>query len=282
METVFDFIKVTTQFSDMSDLIDLAIKYYRTDPQSSIIKTSSVLEIILSDVIRKENIQHFSSNMSSQIHAIQYLVPPTIVNDMNQIRMLRNDGSAHVSKGGGDKLSVYAESIFGLSRIYDILVWYINFGRKGRIDFYPFSEFLKTLNPEIDVEKVNQSEKIEVPKLYLDKDYFARLTKSGFTLERFSDEQIFSVFKLFFTTDLELHEIEDNVFGEVKNEGENVYNILMLYKKIGVTLSWRKFVQTHTKENLIEIIVDMQKQLKDSETISKYEALTELIKKVID
>lgn len=254
MQSVFDYVVLNTSFSSIGSLIDSALKYYRDDPQSAVMKISTALEIIVDDIIRRENPVVRYHDLKGKISAINPIVLPSIYNCMTQIRLLRNEGGAHPSAISRDKISIPADSIFALSKMYEILVWYVNFDRKGRVEFAPFSEIIRDLEGVKNVIATSGENRRQTPKLNFDVVFYNSVMRQSDNILTTSSEKLKGVIARYLTTDDTLEMIEENVLGNNDQEGKSAYTIIKLYKKWGLNNLWRRFISTNGLSKAVEII----------------------------
>ena len=73
---------------------------------------------------------------------------------------------------------------------------------------------------------------------------------------------------------MRLEEIEKEVYGNQEDEGQRIYEIVMLYNHIGVTQGWRKLVKKLGKAEIVKLL--------EGEINSPNNEKQESLKKLID
>ncbi len=285
MENVFSYLKSKDSFSDIAKLIDDAEKYSVSDPQASIIKASSILEIVVNRVIESEKLYSSSTELNSKINSLRGVILDRTINDMHSIRSIRNSSAAHVSYSTNAIQADKIESIFCLKKIYEILQWYVNFNNKSKVVFSSFEEYLESTVVEKNVIPRKNPEKVEdlrpeiiLPKFYVDNEFLVNY-KNG-SLDDIDIKDINSVFALFFGTQYDLKTIEKIVFKNDKPDGNIVYAIITLYRMIGLTNSWRKFIQENGIANTKKIVSKQSLESNNIDTQHRLSILSQVLSNV--
>jgi hypothetical protein len=279
MQSVFEYVISSPSYSTIGPLIESAIKYYKDDPQSSVVKISTTLELIVDDIIRKEQPVVKFRDLKGKISAINPIILPSIYNCMTQIRLLRNEGGAHPTSLSRDKTSIPADSTFALSKLYEILVWYVNFDKKRREDFLPFSEVISKLDGEKSEVMPTGDIRRRTPKLYFDAVLYSGATKHPGILETITEEKRKDIIQQYLTTEHSLETIEEIVLGYKDHEGSIAYAVIKLYKKWGLNNLWRKFVQSNGIEKSVKIIESEIDVFSDNE-VEKIKEIIEFLKSI--
>lgn len=279
MQSVFEYVISNPNLTSIGSLIESALKYYRDDPQSSVMKISTALEIIVDDIIRRENPVVKYHDLKGKISALNPIILPAIYNCMTQIRLLRNEGGAHPSAISRDKTSIPADSIFALSKMYEILVWYVNFDKKGRIDFAPFSEVIRDLEGVKSVVASSGENRRQTPRLNFDIVLYNNVNRHSGNIMTIPNEQLIGVVTSYLMTDLTLEEIEESIFGNKTYEGNAAYTIIKLYKKWGLNNLWRKFIRNVGIEMAVRIISNERGIFSDDEA-EKMNEIVDFLKSI--
>lgn len=283
---VFSYLKSCDSFSDLSKLIGDAEKYRVSDPQASILKVASVLEIVVNRVLENENIYVPNSELNIKINKLRGIILDRAVNDMHSIRSIRNSSAAHVSYSTNSIQADKIESLFCLKKIYEVLQWYLNYNTKKTTSFCTFEDYLDLFDVEssilskvTNIDIVDEKPKITMlPKFYIDFEFQAKYR--GKSIEDIDEKDIRAVFSLFFETKYDLKTIEKIVFKNDKPNGDIVYAIITLYKMIGLTNSWRRFVQQFGLHDTIEKISKEFTEEKDIEIKHKLSILEQILKNI--
>lgn len=277
MENVFNYLKSNDSFADISKYIEEAQKYRITDPQASIIKISNVLEIVVNRLVEQENSVKFSgSDLNTKINSLKSIILDRVISDMHSIRSIRNTSAAHVSYSTTVIQADKIDSLFCLKKIYDILAWYLNYNASKKTVFSTFDDYFEYIQPEQNKILEPSLDLVSLPKFFI--DYEFQVSFKGKSVEDLDESDVLKVFTLFFTTKSDLKTIERLVFHNDRADGYIVYAIISLYKMIGLTNSWRKFIQEFGVAGSISMINKYQTIEKNIEIKHKLSVLEQVLK----
>jgi len=282
MENVFDYLKSIDTYSEISKLIDDAEKYRINDPQASIMKVSYILEIIVNKVIESEKLRVSGSDLNTKINCLRGIVLDRTINNMHSIRAIRNSSAAHVSYSTSIIQADKIDSLFCMKKIYEIMQWYLNFNSKKVTDFCAFEEYLESKQPikAIEANKLEHNDNLEsknivFPKFYIDYEFLTG--DNGNAIDEIEESDIIEVFRMFFTTTHNFKMIEEIVFKNNKPNGNIVYAIIMFYKMIGLTNSWRRFVFELGIDESINLLSTFNEKANDLEKYHRISVLIQLL-----
>jgi len=278
MENAFIHVLSSNEYNDIASLLKLAIEYQKTDPQASIMKVALIVEMIVKKIVYDENLHPQYSDLAGNIESLKGVILDKVIKDMHSIRIIRNSGAAHVSYSKSSQDSDKTESLYSLKKIYDILSWYVNYKAKKVIAFMSFDEYISINDSEVTKDDIKKVDSIDIPIFYIDHEIEVKYTDKPIDL--LDEKDIMKVFELFLTTSKNLKAIEEAVFHNEKANGDLVYAIIMLYKSIGLTNIWRKYVQKQGFSNTIAILDIQIKTEPDQLTLEKYLILKSILQKI--
>lgn len=245
-----------------------SVKYLSEDPSSSIQKSSQILEYVVEKLLTHFGVKYYSSDtLSDKIYELRNSVPKNVSSIMNTIRVNRNSKSAHFD----NSIEVsHVDSMFILKNTYDLIAYFLKVIHRSNEKFLPFEETC------VVKEELVISEILTLPKFYVDNELKFKYYETVNDLLKIED--IHAVFRLFFTTNIDFKAIEESVFKQKKN-GELALAIIMLYKNVGLTNSWRSFVLKHGIGQSINILIKA-KENKDTIDINRIINLIDTLKSI--
>ena len=245
-----------------------SVKYLSEDPSSSIQKSAQILEYVVEKLLTHFGIKCYSSDtLSDKIYDLRNSVPKNVSSLMNTIRVNRNSKSAHFDSS----IEVsHVDSMFILKNTYDLLAYYLKVIYRSNEKFLPFEETC------VVKEEPVISENLTLPKFYVDNELKFKYYETVNDLLK--TEDIHAVFRLFFTTSIDFKAIEESVFKQKKN-GELALAIIMLYKNVGLTSSWRTFVLKYGLEKSINILMNA-KDNKDVKDVDRVRILIDTLRSI--
>lgn len=279
----FEYYINSPSFNYQKDNLEKALEERESNPVSAITRSFYVVNDLVNRLLKDNGVTP-GSKIADNIRFLSEdnIVPESINENLFNIRRIRNKFAAHPNEIDGKQ--IIADPItttYYLKHLYEFLEWYFNKYLGEKILFDNVDTVITTVK-EVEVEKQNQSNNIlifELPKFYIDNEYFANNSIKKSNINELDTKEFLAVNKLFFTTNLPITTIEEEVFSTTKTKGVIVYYLINSYMDSGITFSWRKYVHKFGITKTIENIEDKIEMLSDEKSL-QFRNLISILKSI--
>lgn len=279
----FEYFINSPSFNNQKDNLVKALEERETNPVSAITKSFYVVNDLVNRLLKDDGVTP-GSKIAENIKFLseEKIIPESINENLFNLRRIRNKFAAHPNETDGKQ--IIADPItttFYLKHLYEFIEWYFNKYLGEKISFDNFDTVI-SLVKEVEALKENHSDNIliiELPKFYIDNEYFANNNIKKSSINELDTKELLEVYKLFFTTNLPITSIEEQVFSSTKTKGVIVYYLVNSYMDSGITHSWRKYVHKFGIVKTIENIEEKIETLSDEKSIM-FRNLISILKQV--